>query len=320
MANILITGCAGFIGSTLAEKLIGQGHRVTGLDNFDSFYPRAEKEANLTSLLASPQFSFIEADINDSSALFRIKSPIDAVVHLAAKVGVRPSIENAAAYIHANITGTNNLLEWMNRNGIKKLVFASSSSIYGNNKKVPFVETDVVDFPVSPYAATKKAGELLNYSYHNLHDFDIVNLRFFTVYGPRQRPDLAIRKFVEMIKQDKPVTLYGDGKTGRDYTYVDDITDGISAALDYVCQNKNVYEIINLGNSSPVLLIDLVNTLYTLLNKPPQLNYSPMQSGDVDFTFADIQKAKQLLGYSPKVKLVDGLKRYLEWGSGGIDH
>lgn len=313
MSNILVTGCAGFIGSSLAEKLVGQGHQVTGLDNFDPFYPRAAKEANLSSLLPSNQFIFIEADITEQNAFDKITQPIDLVVHLAAKTGVRPSIENAAAYIRTNVTGTNNLLQWMKSREINKLVFASSSSVYGNNEKVPFLESDNVDHPISPYAATKKACELLNYTYHHLYDFDILNLRFFTVYGPRQRPDLAIRKFVEQIKKDQPVTVYGNGQSGRDYTFIDDITDGICAAIKYVESNQGVYEIINIGNSNPVKLLDLVETIYGLLNKKPQIKFEPMQSGDVDFTFAGIEKAKNLLGYSPSTTLSDGLRKFINW-------
>jgi nucleoside-diphosphate-sugar epimerase len=258
----------------------------------------------------------VEGDITDPGTFDKITQPVDMVLHLAAKTGVRPSIENAAAYIKTNVDGTHNLLQWMKRQNIKKLVFASSSSVYGNTKKVPFLETDNVDNPISPYAATKKACELLNYTYHHLYQFDIINLRFFTVFGPRQRPDLAIRKFVEQIKAGQPVTVYGDGKSGRDYTYIDDITDGICSAIKYLDTHTGVYEVINLGNSSPVKLIELVNELYKLLGKEPQIKFEPIQEGDVDFTYAGIEKAQHFLGYAPKTTLREGLQKFIEWTSG----
>ena len=315
MSSIIITGCAGFIGSNLAEKLVSLGHEVLGVDNFDPFYPREIKEMNLAGLKTSKHFRFIEADITMPDFLGNITAPADCVVHLASKAGVRPSIENAESYIRTIVIGTTNVLEWMRKTGSKKMIYASSSSVYGNNKKVPFSETDNVDRPISPYAASKKACELLNYTYHHLYDLDIVNLRFFTVYGPRQRPDLAIRKFVELIRQDKPITLFGDGQTGRDYTYIDDIVDGICGAINYVHINRGVYEIFNLGNSNPVKLIELVEALYDLLGKRPQIEFAPMQSGDVDFTFADISKANKLLGYSPKTSLSSGLQKFIDWSA-----
>jgi UDP-glucuronate 4-epimerase len=313
--KVLITGCAGFIGSHLSEYFLSQGHEVVGIDNFDSFYSKEKKEKNLSVSLSNKKFTFIELDIVNSADFARLPSGIDVVIHLAAKAGVRPSIMDPQAYTDTNVKGTLNILEWMKQNKITKMVFGSSSSVYGNNKKVPFVEDDVVDFPISPYAFTKKACELLNHTYHHLYGFDIINLRFFTVYGPRQRPDLAIRKFVELISTGKPVHLFGDGNTARDYTFINDIRNGIFSAFNYVSSHKNVFEIVNLGNSSPVKLNELVNCISEVLNKKPIINYESMQPGDVDITFANIEKAKRLLNYSPSTPLKEGLTAFVNWFS-----
>ncbi len=313
MKKILVTGGAGFIGSSLCDSLLGEGHEVWSLDNFDPFYPRAIKENNIRWAVTQPNYHLTEGDITNEDVLAKLPRDFDVVIHLAAKAGVRPSIKDPDTYIQTNIHGTANVLEWMRRCGISKLIFASSSSVYGNNKKLPFGESDNVDYPISPYAFTKKACELLIHTYYHLYRIDSVNLRFFTVYGPRQRPDLAIRKFVSLIKSDKPVEIYGTGETGRDYTFITDIVKGINSAVSYVSAKSGVYEIINLGNSSPVKLSELVNTLYQLLNKTPNLVYTKMQEGDVEFTYAAIDKAKDKLGYVPETSLRDGLTKFIGW-------
>jgi len=311
--RLLITGAAGFIGSHASEFFLNAGYRVTGIDNFDSFYDRKIKEGNLSYSLLHPNFQFYELDITQADQLKKLPQEIDVVIHIAAKAGVLPSIKNPMAYINNNITGTQNLLEWMNGNKITKMLFASSSSIYGNNSKVPFTESDVVDNPISPYAFTKKSCELLNHTYHHLFGFDIINLRFFTVYGPRQRPDLAIHKFVKLIAENKSIPMYGNGSSARDYTYVSDTISGISGALNYLLKNTDVYEIVNLGNHHPVKLSELIHTIYELMSVPVNIEQFPMQAGDVDVTFADISKAKKMFGYSPETKLKDGLMKFINW-------
>ena len=313
MQRLLITGAAGFIGSNLSEFFLESGYHVTGIDNFDTFYDRKIKEENISNCLSHPNFLFHETDITDSDQLKKVSSKIDVVIHIAAKAGVLPSIKNPMAYISNNIIGTQYLLEWMRANEIKKMLFASSSSIYGNNIKVPFSESDVVDNPISPYAFTKKSCELLNHSYHHLFGFDIINLRFFTVYGPRQRPDLAIHKFVKLISENQPVPMYGDGSSARDYTYITDTISGINGALNYLQNNKNIFEIVNLGNHRPVKLSDLIFTIYELMGVAPNVKHLPMQPGDVDVTFADISKAEKLFGYSPETKLKEGLAKFINW-------
>jgi UDP-glucuronate 4-epimerase len=313
MKTILVTGCAGFIGSNLSLSLLKKGNKVIGIDNFDSFYSKSLKEANLEKLKGFENFEFLPIDITDKQAYNLLNPALDLVVHLAAKAGVLPSLKDPDAYIKTNIIGTNILLEWMNLNNVKKMVFASSSSVYGNNKKVPFAEEDTVNEQISPYAFTKRACELMNYNYHYLYHFDIVNLRFFTVYGPSQRPDLAINKFFSLIKQNKTIEMYGDGTTARDYTYIDDIVSGIEGAIDYVLTKNSVYEIVNLGNNSPVSLHTLVHSIYEVLDKMPNTINKPMQPGDVNVTYADISKAKKLFGYSPTTQLKDGLIKFNEW-------
>lgn len=312
MDTILVTGCAGFIGSHVCELLLKNGYKVIGVDNFDPFYPRAIKEKNLNNFIGHNNFKFYELDITSGLNVVQ-EQDIKLVVHLAAKAGVRPSIEDPAGYNLANITGTQKVHEFMQARAIRKLVFASSSSVYGNNKKVPFNEEDNVDNPISPYAFTKKAGELMNYTFHHLYKADIVNLRFFTVYGPRQRPDLAINKFIQKISNNEPLVLFGTGDTARDYTYVDDTAAGILAAIRYCMANEDVYQTVNLGNSSPVALTDLVNTIYSIMNREKQLIYEPMQPGDVDITFADIEKAGSLFNYHPQTDIKTGLKKYIDW-------
>jgi nucleoside-diphosphate-sugar epimerase len=311
--KILLTGAAGFIGSHVAEHFLGRGFSVCGLDNFDNFYPRAVKERNLKHILPHSAFQFIEGDITDSSSLAKLPVEISAVIHIAAKAGVRPSIQNPEAYIKNNISGTWNILEWMKHRNISKMIFASSSSVYGNNPKTPFSEKDSVDHPISPYAFTKKSCELMNYTYHHLYKMNILNLRFFTVFGERQRPDLAIYKFFDAALADKPVTLYGDGSTARDYTYVKDIVSGVSAAFDYVNSGMNIYDIINLGNNNPVKLLQLVEMIYDITGKKKNIVHLEMQPGDVEYTCADIDKAKKILGYSPSTSMRDGLGNFFEW-------
>ena len=309
--KILITGAAGFIGSHTCESLIKNGNSIIGVDNFDSFYSYRLKELNLEQLNQNSNFRFYKADIRDDKALNQIFSTnrVDVVIHLAAKAGVRPSIESISEYYDVNINGTISLLESMRKNGIKKMVFASSSSIYGNNQKVPFSEDDRVDNPISPYASTKKSGELLCHVYSHLYNFDITCLRFFTVYGPRQRPDLAIHKFTKLIQENKPIPFYGDGSSSRDYTYIEDIVNGISCALNHL----EGYKIYNLGESKVITLKKLVEVIETILGKKAMLNQLPMQQGDVSRTFADISKARAEIGYNPAYDFETGMKKFVDW-------
>ena len=313
--TIFITGGAGFIGSTLVDALIAQNNKVVCFDNFDGFYPRAIKEKNIESALKSSLFTLTEGDIRDKPAIEGAFSnhTIDTVVHLAAKVGVRPSIQNPQEYIDINVSGTLNILEAMRVNGVKKLVVSSSSSIYGNNKHVPYAETDQVDHPISPYAASKKSAELLAYTYHHLYQLNIINLRLFTVFGPRQRPDLAIHKFFESIYSNKPIDVYGDGGTSRDYTYVGDIVAGFMQAIRYLESHSDVYEIINLGNSSPLKLSDLIAQIEDITQKKFAINKLHAQMGDVNTTFADISKARTLLDYNPETTISEGLLNFKSW-------
>jgi len=306
-----VTGGAGFIGSNLTDKLLSEGNSVIVIDNFDNFYDRKIKENNLMNALSYNNFKLIEGDIRDKNILAKIfsENKIDIVFQLAAKVGVRPSIKEPELFFEVNVNGTLNILEAMKRYGVKKLIFASSSSIYGNNKKVPFSEKDNVDLPISPYAATKKACELLNYTYHHLYGFNIYNLRFFTVYGPRQRPDLAIHKFAQLILTGEPIPVFGNGNTSRDYTYIDDIIQGIMSAIKKV----KGYEIINIGESKTITLSNLIAIIENTVGEKAIVNRLPIQPGDVEKTFADISKAKQLLGYNPKTNIEDGIKKFVEW-------
>lgn len=304
-----ITGCAGFIGSNLAESLINKGATVIGLDNFDDYYAREIKEKNLEQLLKSKNFSFIEGDIRDRDLLRKtMDNSIYAVVHLAGKAGVRPSIQNPMLYQSVNIEGTNCILEAMREIGLKKIAFASSSSVYGNNKKIPFQESDVVDFPISPYAATKKAGELICHTYHHLFGFDVACLRFFTVYGPRQRPEMAINLFTRQINNSEEIAMFGNGDSARDYTYIDDIVQGIEVVL----QNLNGYKIYNLGESETTTLKSLIEKIALALDKTPIIKQMPQQQGDVDITFADISEAKKI-GYNPQTPISSGIQKYVDW-------
>lgn len=313
--TILVTGGAGFIGSNLIEKLILAGHRIICLDNFDPFYPEKDKYENLERSIKSELFTLIKGDVRNRTLLEQIFKDhrIETVIHLAAKAGVRPSIDHPTEYFDVNVNGTIQLLEVMKANQVKKLIYASSSSVYGNNVKIPYSESDNVDLPISPYAASKKAGELITHTFHHLYQMDVINLRFFTVYGPGQRPDLAIHKFFKSHLTNSPISIYGDGSTSRDYTFVDDITEGVISAMNYLSANQNVYEIINLGNQHPVKLSELIDSIEEVSGKKFQLQQLPMQAGDVDRTFAEIEKAKRLLNYQPKTKLKEGLKKFHDW-------
>ena len=307
----LVTGAAGFIGSHLCERLTSQGWDVAGLDNFDPFYSEAVKRKNIAGLVSSGKFELVEGDIRDAECVGSIlgAGDIDMIVHLAAKAGVRPSIEDPLGYQDVNINGTMVMLESAVKSGVKKFVFASSSSVYGNNEKVPFSETDNVDFPISPYAATKKAGELLCHTYSHLYGIDMTCLRFFTVYGPRQRPDLAIHKFARLIEAGQAIPVFGDGSMRRDFTYIDDIVDGVVAAMER-CSG---YEIYNLGESRPVRLDELIAAIEKALGKKAIINRLPEQPGDVKQTYADVRKAQKELGYSPKTEVSTGLAEFVRW-------
>ena len=312
MQKILITGCAGFIGSSLAEKLLENKFKIVGIDNFDSFYSKSIKLENIKGCLNHNNFQFIETDIIRKGTLDTIQN-IDLVIHLAAKAGVLPSIIDPLGYINTNIVGTNNILDFMKSKGITKMLFASSSSIYGNSKDIPFHESQIVDSPISPYAFTKRACELQNYVYHHLYNIDVLNLRFFTVFGPRQRPDLAIHKFVKLIDEGKPILMYGDGETARDYTYIDDTVTGIIGALNYILKEEKVFDIINLGNNHPVTLKELISTIYSLMGVTPNIIQMPMQPGDVDITYADITKAQQSFNYKPQKDFKEGIRDFISW-------
>jgi len=311
--RILLTGAAGFIGSHLSERLLGLGHEVIGVDNFDPFYDRSIKEENLSISKTNPAFQFFELDFSTDLEKLNALPEFQVLVHLGAKAGVRPSIENPKAYIEANYTGTVNLLELLKTRGIKKMVFASSSSVYGNCRNIPFTETEALDQPISPYAFTKRGCEMMNFTYHHLEKIDIVNLRFFTVYGPRQRPDLAIHKFIKKILNDEPIQMFGDGSTARDYTFIQDIVSGIVSSMNYVVENDNCFEIINIGNNQPVKLSKLISTIENTLGKKAIIEQQPMQPGDVDITFANIGKAQKLLGYQPTTSIEEGLKEFVSW-------
>jgi len=307
----LVTGAAGFIGSHVTETLLADGWDVVGLDNFDTFYDPAIKRENLKGLKKAKNFRLVEGDIRDAAALEAAAgtAPLDAIVHLAARAGVRPSLENPRLYVEANLTGTIEVLELSRRRGIPKLIFASSSSVYGEREGAPFREEDIVDSPISPYAATKKGGELLCYTHHHLYGIAVTCLRFFTVYGPRQRPEMAIHKFARAIVEGEPITLYGDGGSRRDYTYIDDIVAGVVAALE----RANGYHIYNLGNHRTVELRELISLLEEDLGKKAEVKNLPPQPGDVPLTCADIRRAQEELGYNPAVPIERGLELFVEW-------
>jgi UDP-glucuronate 4-epimerase len=313
MKDILVTGGAGFIGSHLVDRLLAENEwRVTVVDDFNDFYDPAIKRANVTRHREHANYQLSEADIRQKHALERIfkDANFDVIVHLAARAGVRPSLEQPLLYSETNVDGTLNLLELARENDIKQFVFGSSSSVYGINAKVPFSEEDPIRQPISPYAATKAAGELLCHTYTHLYGIRSLCLRFFTVYGPRQRPDLAIHKFARLISEGKPIPVFGDGTTQRDYTYVDDIIAGVRAAIDY---DRSDYEVVNLGESRTVELRELISLLEKELDLPAKIDRQPLQPGDVPQTFADITKARRLFGYNPQTQIESGIKRFVEW-------
>jgi UDP-glucuronate 4-epimerase len=309
--RILITGGAGFIGSHLSQRLLDRGDSVTVLDDFNDFYDPATKWQNVKPFQNLEKYHLVEGDIRDRELVDNLfeTGRFDAIVHLAARAGVRPSLREPVLYEEVNCIGTLHLLEASRRYGPKVFIFASSSSVYGINKKVPFSEDDPVDLPISPYATTKRSGELLCTNYHHLYGMKITCLRFFTVYGPRQRPEMAIHKFADLISHGRPVTLYGNGTSRRDYTYIDDIIDGTIRGLDLAPD----FEIINLGGSETTQLEDLVNWLAEDLAIEPRIEYLPDQPGDVPITFADITKANRLLNYAPRTPIRRGLKKFVTW-------
>jgi len=309
--NVLVTGGAGFIGSHTCEALLARGESVICIDSFNDYYDPKQKELNIKECTKNSKFKLYREDIRNLDKLKQIfkENEIDKIIHLAAYAGVRYSIQNPLLYADVNINGTMNLLDLAKSYKIQNFVFASSSSVYGNNKKVPFSETDNVDFPISPYAATKKSCELMCHTYHKLYDLNVTCLRFFTVYGPRGRPDMAPYKFTKIIDEGKELPMFGDGTTKRDYTYVSDILNGILAALDKDLE----FEIINIGNSSTIELREFITVIEKLLDKKANIKKKPMQPGDVNNTFADVSKAKELLGYSPKISVEEGMKKFVSW-------
>jgi UDP-glucuronate 4-epimerase len=313
MRSILITGGAGFIGSHLVDRLMFEGKwRITVVDDFNDFYDPEIKRANIEQHIASSNFKLVEADIRDFYSLKEVfhEGKFDCVVHLAARAGVRPSLTEPRLYVETNINGTMNLLELAREHDVKHFVFGSSSSVYGENEKIPFSEDDPIFNPISPYAATKAAGELICHTYAHLHDMRIVCLRFFTVYGARQRPDLAIHKFAKLISAGQPIPVFGDGTTRRDYTYVDDIIQGVRAAIDY---HQTNYEVINLGESRTVELRELISLIENEIGRRAEIDRQPTQPGDVPQTYADISKARRLLNYNPQTAIEEGIKKFVEW-------
>lgn len=309
--KILVTGGAGFIGSHLTEKLLESDYNVTCVDNFNTYYDPSIKRENVKPFLDYKKYTLYEEDIQNYDALKTLffKEQFQAVIHLAARAGVRPSLEEPDLYNRVNVIGTTNLLDLAKDTKVPQFIFGSSSSVYGINSKVPFSEDDKIDRPISPYAATKIAGEMICHVYHNLYDIRITALRFFTVYGPRQRPEMAIHKFAQMIYNGEPIPFFGDGSSRRDYTYVDDIAAGIIAALD-----KNYeYEIFNLGNSHTISLKNLVELIEDNIGRKAVLDKLPMQLGDVPITYSNISKAKKMLGFAPETDIRDGIKKFTDW-------
>jgi UDP-glucuronate 4-epimerase len=314
--RFLVTGGAGFIGSHLVDRLLAQNAaRVVVVDNFDEFYDPQIKRANISSHIGHRSYRLVEADIRNYKSLKELFSDevFDAIIHLAAKAGVRPSVADPLGYNDVNVTGTMNLLDLAQRNGINKFVFASSSSVYGPTAVTPFKE-DAPMSPISPYAATKSAGELISHTYSHLYDMQVVCLRFFTVYGARQRPDLAIHKFARLIASNSPIPVYGDGTAERDFTYIDDIMQGVLASIEY---DKSSFEIINLGESSTITVTRLIELLEDALGRKANIDRQPPQPGDMPRTHADISKAQELLGYKPTTPIETGIRKFAEWFNRG---
>ena len=310
--RILVTGAAGFIGSTLVDRLLAEGRRVVGLDNFDPFYPEETKQANIASALGDPAFEFVRGDIRDPAgvdALFARAPGFDAVVHLAALAGVRPSLERPADYVDVNVNGTSVLFDAAVRHGNPNFVFASSSSVYGERSDGPFKETDRVDSPISPYAASKKSGELIAHAFHHARGIPVSCVRFFTAYGPRQRPDLAVRKFAELMRSGAKLPVFGGGTSQRDFTYIDDVVDGIVRAVDYAVP----WGIFNFGAGRTVTVNEMIACLSKSLGVEAKLDHQPMQVGDVSKTWADISHARETLGYDPQTTFEDGVDHFVAW-------
>jgi UDP-glucuronate 4-epimerase len=317
-ARVLVTGAAGFIGSHLCERLITDGCRVWGIDNFDPYYSEETKRANIATALNSSRMRLVEGDIRDGILLDGLFTdvPLDAVVHLAARPGVRPSLDAPQPCIQVNVDGTMQLLEVMRRHHVTRLVFGSSSSVYGNSSTAPYREDEAADRPISPYAASKRAGELLVHSYHHLYGLAAVCLRFFTVFGPRQRPDLAIHKFARLMMTGQALPIFGNGESGRDYTYVDDAVEAIVRSLRLTGTNSEstpVFEVLNVGRSEPVTLNELLDHLEAALREKPRLDRQPEQPGDVAFTCASTERLERVLEFQPQIGLVDGLERFATW-------
>jgi UDP-glucuronate 4-epimerase len=310
---IFLTGAAGFIGSHLAERLCARGDEVIGFDNFDGFYPRQVKQGNLEALGREPRFSLCEGDVRDAAALARALAGTrpDVVVHLAALAGVRPSLAEPARYADVNVTGTQRVVDAARAHGARRLVFASSSSVYGRDSEPPFKESDPCLAPLSPYASSKRAGELMLFTAHHLYALDVTCLRFFTVYGARQRPDLAIHKFARLISTGRPIELFGDGNTSRDYTFIDDIIDGVVAAIDQ--PGAPAFRIYNLGGSRTTTLMRLVELVSAALGQSPVIEWHPEQPGDMRRTLADVTLSGKALGYAPKVPIEEGIRRFAAW-------
>ena len=310
MKHALVTGGAGFIGSHLTDSLLAEGWRVTVFDSFDPFYDPAIKEANVRPHRANANYSLVRGDLRDAQAVRALDRPYDVIVHMAARAGVRPSIEDPVTYQDVNVAGTQQLLELARRTGVRQFVFASSSSVYGVNPRVPWREDDAVLQPISPYASTKVSGELLGHVYAHLYGIRFLALRFFTVYGPRQRPDLAIHKFARLMLDGRPIPVFGDGTTSRDYTYVDDVIRGVRAAMDYTA---SAYEVINLGNTRTVTLTAMIEGLERALGISARIDRHPEQPGDVPRTWANVDKARRLLGYDPATAYDEGVAGFVDW-------
>lgn len=308
--KVLVTGAAGFIGSNLSEALVKRGDQVVGIDSFDPYYDRAVKERNIRGVAGAPNFNFVEMDLRDKGSVkAMLQEGFDVIVHLAGRGGVRRSIAEPEAYVELNYLATLRLLEAMKETSLKKIVFASTSSIYGDRSNVPFREDEKADWPISPYSATKKACEAMLYTYHHLYGFDVYALRFFTVYGPKQRPDMAIYKLVSSIINEEVFERYGDGRTERDYTYVDDIVAGVINAAE----RARGYEIINIGGSNTVKLQRLITLAEEITGKKALIVEKPVPEGDVYRTYADVSKAAELIGFSPKVRIEKGLEKFVKW-------